>query len=149
LMLSAQITADPLATVHGDPVRLQQVIWNLLSNAVKFTPAGGTVRASVTLNEPFVEVSVSDNGRGIRPEFLNLVFDRFRSADAGTTRAEGGLGLGLAIARQLVEMHGGTLTAASEGENKGATFLVRLPKQGATRPERRATTSRLTRETLL
>jgi signal transduction histidine kinase len=148
LTLSAQIAADPLATVHGDPVRLQQVIWNLLSNAVKFTPAGGTVRASVTLNEPYVDVSVSDNGRGIRPEFLNLVFDRFRSADAGTTRAEGGLGLGLAIARQLVEMHGGTLTAASEGENKGATFLVRLPKQGAARPERRGT-SRLTKETLL
>ena len=149
LTLSAQITADPLATVHGDPVRLQQVIWNLLSNAVKFTPTGGSVRASVTLNEPFVEVCVIDNGRGIRPEFLNLVFDRFRSADAGTTRAEGGLGLGLAIARQLVEMHGGTLTAQSEGENKGATFLVRLPKQGAAKPERRATTSRFTKETLL
>ena len=148
LTLSAQITADPLATVHGDPVRLQQVIWNLLSNAVKFTPTGGAVRAAVTLNEPFVEVCVSDNGRGIRPEFLNLVFDRFRSADAGTTRAEGGLGLGLAIARQLVEMHGGTLTAQSEGENKGATFLVRLPKQGAARPERRGP-SRLTKETLL
>ena len=149
LTLSAQITADPLATVHGDPVRLQQVIWNLLSNAVKFTPTGGSVRASVTLNEPYVEVCVSDNGRGIRPEFLDLVFDRFRSADAGTTRAEGGLGLGLAIARQLVEMHGGTLTAASEGENKGATFLVRLPKQGAAKPERRGTTSRFTKETLL
>jgi signal transduction histidine kinase len=131
LTLEVDVAADPRATIHGDPVRLQQVIWNLLTNAVKFTPAHGWVKASVGIDDTFVEVRVSDNGRGIRPEFLELIFDRFRSADAGTTRAEGGLGLGLAIARQLVEMHGGTLTASSEGENHGATFLVRLPRQTA------------------
>jgi signal transduction histidine kinase len=137
MTLTAQITADPGATVHGDPVRLQQVVWNLLSNAVKFTPSGGAVEAAVSVTDAFVEVRVSDNGRGIRPEFLGVVFDRFRRADVATTRSEGGLGLGLAIARQLVEMHGGTLTAASDGENTGATFLVRLPKHGGGRPDRR------------
>jgi len=131
LVLDAQLTADLGATVHGDPVRLQQVIWNLLTNAVKFTPRGGTVRAAVAVDEAFVDVSISDNGRGIRPEFMTLIFDRFRTADGGTTRAEGGLGLGLSIARQLVEMHGGTLTAASDGENEGSTFRVRLPRQPA------------------
>ena len=135
LELVAEITGDPRATVLGDPVRLQQVVWNLLSNAVKFTDsraAGrGSIRAVVAVVGDFVEVRVTDNGRGIRTEFLPLVFERFRRADAGLTRAEGGLGLGLAIARQLVEMHGGTLTATSEGEGKGATFVVRLPWQRA------------------
>ena len=135
LELGTDITADPRATVLGDPVRLQQVVWNLLSNAVKFTDARvagrGSIHAAVAIVDGSVEVRVSDNGRGIRREFLPLVFERFRRADGGLTRAEGGLGLGLAIARQLVEMHGGTLTAASEGEGKGATFVVRLPWQPA------------------
>lgn len=131
LTLVSEITADPEMTVQGDPVRLQQVVWNLLSNAVKFTPPGGRVVASAVLEDGYVEVRVVDNGRGIKPDFLPLVFDRFRRADGAPTRAEGGLGLGLAIARQLVEMHGGTLTARSEGENEGATFVVRLPKQSA------------------
>jgi signal transduction histidine kinase len=131
ITLETQITADLSATVQGDPVRLQQVIWNLLSNAVKFTPTGGTVRAAVVADDAFVDVSISDNGRGIPPEFITLIFDRFRTADGGTTRAEGGLGLGLSIARQLVEMHGGTLTASSGGENAGSTFHVRLPRQRA------------------
>jgi signal transduction histidine kinase len=138
LTLDADVDADPRATIHGDPMRLQQVVWNLLTNAIKFTPTNGAVKASVGIVDAFVEIRVSDNGRGIRPEFLGVIFDRFRSADAGTTRAEGGLGLGLAIARQLVEMHGGTLTASSEGENSGATFLVRLPRQTTGTGDRRA-----------
>jgi signal transduction histidine kinase len=131
MTLESHITADLGATVQGDPVRLQQVIWNLLSNAIKFTPDGGTVRVTVAVDGAFVDVAVSDNGRGIPPEFMTLIFDRFRTADAGTTRAEGGLGLGLSIARQLVEMHGGTLTATSAGENAGSTFRVRLPRHSA------------------
>jgi signal transduction histidine kinase len=137
LALATDITADPTSTVQGDPVRLQQVVWNLLSNAVKFTDPGGCVKASVSRDDTHVEVRVSDNGRGIEPEFLPLVFDRFRRADVGTTRIEGGLGLGLAIARQLVEMHGGSVTAVSEGGNKGATFIVRLPRQSARAAGRR------------
>jgi signal transduction histidine kinase len=130
LTLVADITADPQMNVQGDPVRLQQVIWNLLSNAVKFTAPGGEVKASARLGEHYVEVRVIDSGRGIKPDFLPLIFDRFRRAEGGPTRAEGGLGLGLAIARQLVEMHGGTLIVESEGENKGSSFLVRLPRHG-------------------
>jgi signal transduction histidine kinase len=130
LTIVTDITADPRATVQGDPVRLQQVIWNLLSNAVKFTSPGGQVDVHLRLDNSHVNVRISDNGRGIRPDFLPLIFDRFRRADTGSTRAEGGLGLGLAIARQLVEMHGGTLTASSDGENKGAMFALRLPLAG-------------------
>jgi signal transduction histidine kinase len=141
LTLVTDMTADPRATVQGDPVRLQQVIWNLLSNAVKFTPSGGRVDVHLGLDNSHVHVRISDNGRGIKPDFLPLIFDRFRRADTGSTRAEGGLGLGLAIARQLVEMHGGTLTASSDGENRGAMFALRLPLAGtaaARRDERKA-----------
>jgi signal transduction histidine kinase len=127
LTLVTDIAADPRITVRGDPVRLQQVVWNLLSNAVKFTPAGGTVDVRLTLDHDFAEVRVADTGRGIDPEFLPLIFDRFRRAEPPTARNESGLGLGLAIARNLAEMHGGTLTAHSLGENAGATFLLRLP----------------------
>jgi signal transduction histidine kinase len=128
LTLVTEMTADPRLTVQGDPVRLQQVIWNLLSNAVKFTPTGGRIEASVTSDPNAIEVRVADDGRGIKSDFLPVIFDRFRRADDRFTRAEGGLGLGLAIARQLVEMHGGTLTASSAGENRGSAFLVRLPR---------------------
>ncbi|HWS89531.1 MAG TPA: PAS domain-containing protein [Pyrinomonadaceae bacterium] len=114
-------------TVNGDPARLQQVVWNLLSNAVKFTPAGGRVEARVGRAGSQMEVAVSDTGQGIGAEFLPHVFERFRQAEMGTTRRHGGLGLGLAIVRHLVELHGGTVKAESEGEGKGSTFTVRLP----------------------
>jgi signal transduction histidine kinase len=129
LVLTTDMVADPRMTVQGDPVRLQQVVWNVLSNAVKFTQPGGRVDTAVTMDDTHVQLRVADSGRGIRADFLPLIFDRFRRADAGATRTEAGLGLGLAIARQLVEMHGGTVTAASDGENKGATFVVRIPRQ--------------------
>jgi CheY-like chemotaxis protein len=111
----------------GDAHRLQQVVWNLLSNAVKFTPKGGRVQILVTLEESSVEISVADTGRGISPAFLPHVFERFRQADGTTTRSHGGLGLGLSIVRELVELHGGTVGAASDGEGTGAVFTVRLP----------------------
>jgi PAS domain S-box-containing protein len=123
-----QTIIDPrVAPVSGDPDRLQQVVWNLLSNATKFTPRGGRVQVRVERVNSHVEIIVSDTGAGIRRDFLPFVFDRFRQADSGTTRKTGGLGLGLAIVRQLVELHGGTVQASSEGEGMGATFRVRLP----------------------
>jgi PAS domain S-box-containing protein len=123
-----QMVLDPLAgPVSGDPVRLQQVIWNLLSNAVKFTPKGGRVQVGLGRVNSHVEISVSDNGAGITPEFLPHVFDRFRQADQRITRQHGGLGLGLAIVRHLVELHGGTVRAESAGSGQGATFTVLLP----------------------
>lgn len=113
--------------ISGDPQRLQQVVWNLLSNAIKFTPRGGRVAVRLERVDSQIEISVSDTGQGIRAEFLPYVFDRFRQADGTTTRQYGGLGLGLAIVRQLIEMHGGTVEARSGGEGEGATFTVRLP----------------------
>ena len=119
---------DSLAgPVTGDFARLQQVVWNLLSNAVKFTPKGGKVQVLLERVNSHVEISVIDTGMGIPPEFLPHVFDRFRQADASTTRRHGGLGLGLSIAKQLVEMHGGSIRAKSPGEGQGATFTVTLP----------------------
>src|SRR6185503_7660826 len=111
----------------GDANRLQQVVWNLLSNAVKFTQNGGRVCVKVSQGAGVVEVSVSDTGQGINKEFLPYVFDRFRQADSTTTRQHGGLGLGLAIARHLVEIHGGMIRAESPGVGRGATFTIRLP----------------------
>jgi CheY-like chemotaxis protein len=113
--------------VSGDPGRLQQVVWNLVSNAVKFTPKLGRVQVRLERVNSHIEIVVSDTGIGIRPDFLPYVFERFRQADAGTTRKTGGLGLGLAIVRHIVEMHGGTVEASSGGEGQGATFRVRLP----------------------
>jgi signal transduction histidine kinase/ActR/RegA family two-component response regulator len=115
------------ARIPGDPQRLQQVVWNLLSNAVKFTPRGGSMEVHVGRRESHVELRVSDTGMGIRPDFLDHVFDRFRQADSSSTRTHGGLGLGLAIVRHLVELHGGTVAAQSDGEGRGATFIVSLP----------------------
>ena len=115
------------AMISGDANRLQQVVWNLLSNAVKFTQHGGRVCVKVSQGAGAVEVSVSDTGQGINKEFLPYVFDRFRQADSTTTRQHGGLGLGLAIARHLVEIHGGTVRAESPGVGRGATFTIRLP----------------------
>jgi PAS domain S-box-containing protein len=116
-----------VAPVSGDPDRLQQVIWNLLSNAVKFTPKGGRVQLRVERVNSHVEIVVSDTGVGIRKDFLPYVFERFRQGDSGPTRKTGGLGLGLAIVRHIVEMHGGTVLADSAGEGEGSTFTVRLP----------------------
>jgi len=113
--------------VLGDRERLQQVVWNLLSNAVKFTPGGGEVNVKLLCINSHVEISVADSGVGINPHFLPHVFDRFRQADGSTTRTHGGLGLGLAIVRHLVELHGGVVTADSDGNGQGATFTVRLP----------------------
>ena len=113
--------------VWGDGGRLQQVVWNLLSNAIKFTPEGGGVEIRVGLADGRAQIVVSDTGRGIGPDFLPFVFERFRQADSATTRTHGGLGLGLAIVRQLVELHGGTVRAESPGEGQGATFTVSLP----------------------
>jgi PAS domain S-box-containing protein len=119
---------DPRAgPISGDPNRLQQVIWNLISNAVKFTDKGGRVQVQLTRVSSHVEIVVSDTGQGIDAEFMPYVFDRFRQADATSTRRHGGLGLGLAIVRHLVEMHGGSVNASSDGESKGATFTVKLP----------------------
>jgi len=115
------------ATVSGDPARLQQVAWNLISNAIKFTPPGGLVRISVTRSASHVQLVVTDSGSGIAPEFLPHVFDRFRQQDGTTTRRHGGLGLGLAIVRHLVELHGGSVRAESGGEGRGSAFTVLLP----------------------
>jgi len=117
----------PAGFVAGDASRLQQVVWNLLSNALKFTPKGGTVGVSIREAEGHVDINISDTGIGIRPEFLAHVFERFRQADASTTRRHGGLGLGLSIVKHLVEQHGGTVAAHSEGEGLGSSFTVRLP----------------------
>jgi PAS domain S-box-containing protein len=123
-----QTIVDPqVGPVSGDPDRLQQVVWNLLSNAVKFTPKGGRVQVRVERVNSHVEIIVSDTGIGIRPDFLPFVFERFRQADAGTTRKTGGLGLGLSIVRHIVEMHGGSVNVTSDGEGQGSTFRVRLP----------------------
>jgi PAS domain S-box-containing protein len=123
--------------VMGDPQRLQQVVWNLLSNAVKFTPVGGAVQVLVERRESTVEVTVADTGQGIARDFQAYVFERFRQAEGGSTRAHGGLGLGLSIVRQLVELHGGTVGVYSEGEGRGASFTVSLP---LTETRRRALT---------
>lgn len=118
---------DDVEPVTGDKDRLQQVIWNLLSNAVKFTPRDGRVTVRLGRRAGDVIISVEDSGIGISPEFLPYVFDRFSQADGSATRRHGGLGLGMAIVRHLVELHGGTVTARSEGENRGATFTALLP----------------------
>jgi PAS domain S-box-containing protein len=116
-----------ILSIAGDPSRLQQVVWNLLSNAIKFTPKGGRVQLRLERVNSHIEIVVTDTGSGIKPDFLPHVFERFRQADQATTRQHGGLGLGLAIVRHLIELHGGTVQAESAGENLGATFTVRLP----------------------
>jgi CheY-like chemotaxis protein len=106
---------------------LQQVVWNLLSNAIKFTPRGGKIDVLLERVNSHLEITVHDSGIGIKPEFLPVVFDRFRQADSSTTRTYGGLGLGLSIVKHIVELHGGTVRAKSAGENQGTTFIVMLP----------------------
>ncbi|HEX4385324.1 MAG TPA: ATP-binding protein, partial [Myxococcales bacterium] len=120
-------------TVRGDQDRLQQVLWNLLSNAIKFTPAGGNVTLRLDASAAGASFSVRDDGAGIPPEFLPHLFGRFRQAQPALTRAEGGLGLGLAIARHLVELHGGTIRGSSDGPGRGSLFVVELPRSGVPR----------------
>jgi signal transduction histidine kinase len=126
--IQIQTMFDPtIGQVLGDAARLQQVIWNLLTNAVKFTPDGGQVEIQLQLIGSQALIQVRDTGKGISPDFLPHVFEYFRQADATTTRTFGGLGLGLAIVRHLVELHGGTVQVDSPGEGQGATFTVKLP----------------------
>ena len=126
--LHLAVTLDPSARhTVGDSNRLQQVVWNLLSNAIKFTPSGGKIEVIVSRAGSHLQIRVSDRGQGISPEFLPFIFERFRQADGTTTRQHGGLGLGLAIVRHLIELHGGTIEAESAGEGQGATFTIRLP----------------------
>lgn len=126
--LKLEVTLNPSARhTLGDASRLQQVVWNLLANAIKFTPSGGRIEVKVERAGHNLRIRVSDTGQGIGADFLPFIFDRFRQADGTTTREHGGLGLGLAIVRHLVELHGGTIKADSAGEGKGATFIINLP----------------------
>lgn len=126
--ISLEAILDPKAgPVSGDAERLQQILWNLLSNAVKFTPKGGRVQIRLARVDSSVEITISDTGQGISPEFLPYVFERFRQADNTITRRHTGLGLGLAITKHLIELHGGTIRAVSPGEEQGASFIIKLP----------------------
>ncbi|HEV7300676.1 MAG TPA: response regulator [Tepidisphaeraceae bacterium] len=127
IALTIDAGAAPTAPVHGDPDRLQQVVWNLITNAIKFTPSGGRIAVSATVAGGWVNLDVIDSGAGIEPQFLPYVFDRFRQADSTSTRSFGGLGIGLTIVRHIVELHGGTVEARSPGAGQGATFTVRIP----------------------
>jgi signal transduction histidine kinase/ActR/RegA family two-component response regulator len=144
IQIEVDLGPEP-AAVPGDTNRLQQVFWNLLSNAVKFTPAGGKVSVQLRQVDSQVQIEVTDTGQGITAEFLPFVFDRFRQQDSTSTRQHGGLGLGLAIARHLVEIHGGNISARSRGAGAGATFTVRLPLLGSLveRPEEVITTTEI------
>lgn len=126
--LTIQTLISPsVGLVNGDAGRLQQVVWNLLSNAVKFTPKNGQITVELSQAETHIHIQVKDTGKGISPDFLPYVFEHFRQEDGATTRKFGGLGLGLAIARQIVELHGGRIWAESLGEEQGAAFTVELP----------------------
>ncbi|HLO01147.1 MAG TPA: ATP-binding protein [Pyrinomonadaceae bacterium] len=137
--LQLEVTLDPSARhTLGDASRLQQVVWNLLANAIKFTPSGGRIEIGVKRAGEELKIEVSDNGQGINTAFLPFIFDRFRQADGTTTRQHGGLGLGLAIVRHLIELHGGTIKADSAGMGQGATFTIKLPlaPQLTSRPQK-------------
>lgn len=126
IAISRMLDGDP-GVIRGDPARLQQVIGNLLTNAIKFTPDGGAIHVTLARARDLIDISISDTGVGIPPDFLPHVFDLFRQADSSTTRRHGGLGIGLSIVRQLVELHGGTVSASSAGEGNGSTFRIVLP----------------------
>ena len=121
---------DELLFVKADPVRLEQIIWNLLNNSVKFTPRGGVITVRLEEENDEVVLTVSDNGQGIDSSFLPHIFEIFRQADSGTSRAQQGMGIGLAVVQQLVELHGGSVSAYSAGAGKGAKFTIRLPRSG-------------------
>ncbi|HET6251456.1 MAG TPA: response regulator [Tepidisphaeraceae bacterium] len=123
----ARILDAPAFSIFGDPGRLQQVMWNLVTNAVKFTPKGGKITVTLQRVNSHVEIAVRDTGDGISPELLPHIFERFQQGDASTTRRHGGLGLGLAIVKNLIEMHGGTIAASSDGTGKGSAFVIKLP----------------------
>jgi signal transduction histidine kinase/ActR/RegA family two-component response regulator len=145
--LHLEVTLDPSARhTFGDAGRLQQVVWNLLSNAIKFTPPGGRIKIKVKRAEGNMQLHVSDDGHGISPDFLPFIFDRFRQADGTSTRNHGGLGLGLAIVRHLVELHGGAIEADSAGVGKGAIFTITLPLAPQSRTPRKKVTGRLRAE---
>jgi len=128
------VTADPrLGPLLADPDRIQQAVWNLVSNATKFTPEGGWIRVETRRTDGHVEIVVSDNGAGIAADLLPLVFERFRQGDASSTRLHGGLGIGLAIVRHVVELHGGTVRVVSPGEGQGTTFTISLPLRAVPR----------------
>jgi CheY-like chemotaxis protein/anti-sigma regulatory factor (Ser/Thr protein kinase) len=130
-----QSALDPsVGRISGDPDRLRQVVWNLLMNAVKFSPRGGHVQIRLERAESHVQIIVSDTGIGIGADVLPFVFERFRQGDSSTTRAHSGLGLGLALVKHLVDLHGGTVSAHSDGEGKGAMFIVELPVLSSTSP---------------
>lgn len=130
--IAVRVSFEPdLSPIQADPNRIQQVIWNLLTNSIKFTPPGGQVDLSVSQLPGSVAISVRDTGKGIAPDFLPHLFERFRQEDGGIARQHGGLGLGLSIVKHLVELHGGTIEAHSPGEDKGATFTVTLPRSNA------------------
>ena len=129
--LDLKLNLQPVPELCGDPTRLQQVVWNLMSNAIKFTPAQGQVRVDTQRIGDRVILEVSDSGQGIAPEFLPHIFDRFRQADGSTTRRHGGLGLGLAIVRHIVELHHGKVEVRSTGAGQGTTFVVTLPIRSA------------------
>lgn len=138
------VTLDPSARhTIGDSSRLQQVVWNLLVNAIKFTPSGGHIEVKVGRSGRNLKIRVRDTGEGISSEFLPFIFDRFRQADGTTTRQHGGLGLGLAIVRHLIELHGGTIKAESDGEGLGATFTIKLPLASSPRVDKRKTAAAL------
>ena len=142
--LHLEVTLDPSARhTVGDSNRLQQIVWNLLANAIKFTPAGGHIEVKVERADDTLQLRVSDTGQGIGASFLPFIFDRFRQADGTTTREHGGLGLGFAIVRHLVELHGGTIKADSAGEGLGATFTIRLPLAPKATNGRKKTTGSL------
>src|SRR5262249_17758171 len=125
---------DPLiGPIEGDPDRLQQVVWNLLMNSVKFTPSGGEIEVSSQRRGESLDLAVRDTGQGIEAAVLPHVFEAFRQADSSSTRAQGGLGLGLTLVRRLVELHGGTVTAESAGKDRGAAFTVSLPLRESAR----------------
>jgi len=133
VLLQANLPHE-IGQITGDPVRLQQVVWNLLSNAIKFTPQGGRVEVRLERVDPHIRIAVSDTGKGVSPDFLPYVFERFHQSDTSSARRHGGLGLGLALVKYLVELHGGTIEAASDGEGHGATFNVTLPVRAVSTP---------------
>jgi CheY-like chemotaxis protein len=135
-ILVAREIPEDLPAIEGDPRRLQQVLGNVISNAIKFTPDQGTVSVRCAVSGNRLVIDVEDSGTGIAPDLLPYIFDRFRQGDSQSTRRHGGLGLGLAIARHLVELHGGDITAHSEGDGRGTTFRIRLPITGVTVIER-------------